>query len=67
MDTENPIDRFESKLDAQGADLRSFNWFIGPVIVFTVLVIALVQLLFAARGPGKLRTPSEKGSVPWQR
>ena len=66
MDAEDPIDRFESKLDAQGADLRSFKWFIGAAIVFTVLVIDLVQLLFAAWA----RPPADtvrKGSVLWQR
>ena len=52
MASENMIARFEAKLEAVTAELRSFKWFIGSAIVFAVLVITVVQLVLVIRGSG---------------
>jgi len=52
MASENMIARFESKLDALQAELRSFRWFIASAIVLGAALVTLLQLIFLARAAG---------------
>lgn len=56
MAAENLIARFESRLEAVAAELkaevRSFRWFIAAVVVLGVFLVALMEFVLVARGPG---------------